>query len=237
MRPRYGALVRSARRSFVLALVGGVSLLAACGADQAPEVAPTTTAPVGLEADACLVRVHGRGDTGALPVERDGYVELAPTGNAVDGDGHVWLYGDDEEYTAALARITSAVEAVGCERVVLNGFSNGGGFVGRLLCRGEDLDGALRGVVLDDPVPDEGATGCAPPPSTQVAVYWTGALTAAAPGTSCASIGYVCFGDEVVGIDAYAASVGAEVQASPNTEHVWFREAPETTAWLDVGGS
>lgn len=226
--------MRTAPLRPAVVLLLGLLVLAACGDDAAPEAAATTTAPDGLRAEACLVRVHGRSDTGARPVEHDGYVELAPTGNAVDGDGHVWLYGDDEAYDDAVARITAAVDAVGCERVVLNGFSNGGGFVGRMLCRGEDLGGTLRGVVIDDPVPDEGVTDCAAAPSTRVAVYWTGALTVATPGASCASIGYVCFGDEIVGIDAYAASVGAEVQPSPHTEHTWFREAPETTAWLDI---
>lgn len=207
---------------------------AGCGADEGPAAAPTTTAPEGLDAEACLVRVHGRGGTGALPIEHEGYVELAPTGNAVHDAGHVWLYGDDEDYASALGRLTAAVEGAGCERVVLHGFSNGGALVGHLLCRGEDLGGTLVGVVIDDPVPDQGAEGCTPPPAVRVAVYWTGALTQATAGTSCASIGFVCRGDELVGIDAYAAAVGAEVQASPNSEHAWYLDAPEATAWLDT---
>ncbi len=226
---------RHARRAPapIALVVVAASSLASCGGDSGPEAAPTTTAPTGIDADACLVWVHGRGGTGGDPVERDGYAELAPIGNGTWDEGYVWLYDSEERYADARGRIVDAVDAAGCDRIVLDGFSNGAAFAGHLLCRGEDLGGRLRGVVVDDPVPDEGTVGCTPAPGVRVAVYWTGALAEATAGRSCDDVGYTCRGDELVGIDAYAASMGAEVQASPHAEHVWHREAPEATAWLD----
>lgn len=178
------------------------------------------------------MRVHGRSETGALPVERDGYLELAPIGTTTSGDGHMWEYDDPDDRADGLARITEAVDAAGCERVVLHGFSNGGGFVGALVCDGEDLDGRLVGAVVDDPVPDEGTEDCDRDPELPVVVYWTGALVQATPGATCESLGWICAGDTVVGIDAYAAGLGVDVTASPMTEHAWFDDAPEVREFL-----
>lgn len=206
-------------------------LLGACGGDE-PKAASTTTAPTGIESDACLVRVHGRSETGALPVERGDVVELQPIGNFVEGAGHMWLYDNPGDRADALDRITAAVDGVGCEHVVLNGFSNGGGLVGALVCDGEDLDGRLVGAVIDDPVPDEGTRDCAAAPGVEVVVYWTGALTEATAGTSCDSLGWICNGTTIVGIDAYADGLGVDVTTSPMDGHLWFRDAPELEAWL-----
>lgn len=207
-------------------------LVAGCGGDGGQDLSATTTAPADLTAEACLVRVHGRSETGALPVERGSFVELQPIGNAVAGGGHMWLYDEPDDRADALERITAAVDGAGCERVVLNGFSNGGGLIGALVCDGEDLDGRLVGAVIDDPVPDEGTRECSLAPGVEVAVYWTGALTEATAGTSCESLGWVCTGTTIVGIDAYARGLGVDVTTSPMDGHVWFRDAPELEAWL-----
>lgn len=217
-------------------MAGLVALLAACGDDE-PSAAPTPTAPErsDVTSEACLVRIHGRSETGADPVARDGYAEVSPTGNGPAGEGHEWVYDTDETYEEARDLVVGWVDAVACERVVLNGFSNGGGFTGALLCRGEDFGGRLAGVVIDDPVPDDAVEDCDPAPDVPVALYWTGALTEAEAGVACDDIGYTCAGETLLGIDAYAEALGVEAQASPNEEHVWFRDAPELPTWLGIG--
>ena len=209
------------------------SLLAACSDDEG--ATPPTTLPAGFEADRCLVRVHGRTETGAPPEQRDGYAVLSPTGNAREGDGHEWVYDTDEHAEEALTQVREAVDAAGCERVVLHGFSNGGGFVGALVCSGEDLDGRLVGAVIDDPVPDEGVVDCRRADGVDAALYWTGALTEAEPGADCDEIHWTCQGDVLLGIDAYADALGVEVQPSPHDEHVWYDGAPEVEGWLVQG--
>ena len=73
---------------------------------------------------------------------------------------------------------------------------------------------------------------CAPDPSVAVTLYATGALDATAqPGWQCADGDWTCEGGETIGIDAYAEALGTTVRPSPFTEHAWFVDAPETTAW------
>ena len=73
---------------------------------------------------------------------------------------------------------------------------------------------------------------CACASGVDVALYWTGALTIATAGTDCESISYTCEGERLIGIDAYADELGTVAQPSPHDEHVWYRDAPELTAWL-----
>jgi hypothetical protein len=204
--------------------------LSGCGGDD--EATPATTLPAGFRADRCLVRLHGKGETGAEPVIRDGLAELSPTGNDRAGDGHQWRYVPDDRFDEARAAVAAAIEAAGCERVALDGFSNGGGFAGALVCRGETFGGTLVGVVIDDPVTDEAVLGCAPAPGVERALYWTGALDDVAPGADCDDIGWTCAGGTIIGVDAYAAELGVPVQPSPFDDHRWFRDAPELEAWL-----
>lgn len=223
-------------RSTPAVLLLFLALIGACRTESAPRTSPTTE-PADVAASSCLVRVHGRSETGAPAVHRDGFAELSPTGNVEDG-GHMWFY-DAEHYEDALERVRAAVDAAGCEEgVVLNGFSNGGAFVGHLACRGESLDGRLIGVVIDDPVPDEGVVGCRPPEGLRVALYWTGALDdEAEPGRSCADAGWICSGSDIIGIERYAEELGVPVQASPFDEHRWHRDPPELTDWLAEHGA
>jgi len=220
---------RSSRR-LAGAVTGLVTLvLPACGDDAAT---PTTTVPPGFTAERCLVRLHGKGDTGAAPVLQDGFAELSPTGNVGAGDGHQWLYFPDERYDEARGAVADAIDAAGCERVVLAGFSNGGGFAGALFCRGETFGGTVVGVVVDDPVTDEAVLDCAPDAGVDAALYWTGALDDVTAGVDCGEIGWTCAGGTIIGVDAYASALGVEVQASPFADHEWYRDAPELEAWL-----
>ena len=117
---------------------------------------------------------------------------------------------------------------------MVHGFSNGGAFAGALYCRGETLGGRLRGVIVDDPVPDHGTAGCTPPAGVPVALYWTGALTEATPGADSAPLDWTCAGGSLVGIDAYAAALGTPVLPSPNRGHQPVADPPQVAAWLGL---
>ncbi len=235
---------RAASRRRTLAVAVLVTVPAACGNGADSEgttgetVAEPVTTPVDLTTSAppdCLVRIHGKGGTGSeTTASTTGGQTLqivSPTGNADGWGGRQWLYFPDDSYTEARDTVDDATAA--CARIVLNGFSNGAAFVGKLYCRGETFDERLVGVVIDDPVTDEGTAGCAPPPDIEIALYWTGALTdQASIGVNCADIDWTCDGETVVGIDEYAARLGVEITPSPFQDHAWYTDAPETTAWF-----
>ena len=189
--------------------------------------------PEDFSAERCLVRVHGRSDTGAPPERRDGYAVVAPDGNErFDSGGRVWVYDDEASYASARERLVEVIEAVGCEQVVLHGFSNGAAFVGSLVCRGETFDGRLRGAMIDDPVPDDSSPDCSPDPGVQLVLYWTGGLAEAVAGTPCDDLGWTCAGTELVGVEEYARRLGIEVTTSAHDEHRPYDDAPELTEWL-----
>jgi len=156
-----------------------------------------------------------------------------PSGNAKGWGGRQWLYFPDSKYLKARQIVEDALDDVGCRAAVIHGFSNGGAFAAKLYCRGETFGGRVVGYVIDDPVTDHGVEACRPNPATQAVLYWTGALESAAPaGASCKPIDWTCEGDSVVGIDAYAASLGIAVTPSPFTQHQSFDDAPEIRRWL-----
>ena len=155
---------------------------------------------------------------------------ISPTGNAEGWGGRQWLYFPEADYEAARTIVADAV--AGCDQVILDGFSNGASFAAKLYCRGETFEGRLVGVVVDDPVTDEGVEGCQPDPSVDLTLYWTGALDAQAqPGWDCAEADWTCEGGVTIGIDAYAAALGTEPLESPFDEHQWYLDAPELTQW------
>ena len=93
----------------------------------------------------------------------------------------------------------------------------------------------MAGVVIDDPVPDNGAAGCTPSAGVPAALYWTGGLDAEAqPGADCGAIDWTCDGGTTIGIEAYAEALGLDIQPSPFTEHEWYVDAPEIVTWLEV---
>jgi pimeloyl-ACP methyl ester carboxylesterase len=155
---------------------------------------------------------------------------VSPNGNEPVGDGWEWRYFPEDRFAQAVDVVDQA--ATGCDEVIIDGFSNGGAFAAKLYCRGETLDGRLRGVVVDDPVVDHATEGCAPDPIVNVALYWTGALEPpAVPGWECAEGGWTCEGGTTVGIDAYAAALATEILPSPFEDHQWYLDAPELTLW------
>ena len=211
-----------ARRGAVVVLVGLLAAACASGTSR-----PTTAPPTAL--GRCVVFLHGKGAKGAPEVDDGPVATLSPDGNADGWGARQWLYDSDARFAQALAVVRSASEP--CARVILHGFSNGGAFAAKLVCRGETLDGRLVGVVVDDPVPDHGVEPCAPAAGVKVALYWTGALTQAVAGWSCAAQDWTCEGGTTIGIDAYAAKLGAAVQPSPQTQHAPDAAAPELTSW------
>src|SRR4051812_4468247 len=138
---------RWAKRLMALGLVGAGA--SACGSDSAQ---PAVT----IQADKCLISLHGKGGRGSDAVQRDGYVMASPTGNADGWGGRQWLYFPEERYTEAVGIVRSAIDATGCTDVVIHGFSNGAAFAASMYCHGESFDGRLRGIVVDDPVTDQG---------------------------------------------------------------------------------
>ncbi|MFT3851517.1 MAG: hypothetical protein QM733_02045 [Ilumatobacteraceae bacterium] len=158
-----------------------------------------------------------------------------PPGNAAGWGGRQWLYFPDDRYAEAVAIVRSAIDATGCTDVVIHGFSNGAAFAASMYCHGESFDGRLRGVIVDDPVTDHGTESCNPAPGVEVALYWTGGLDEESkPGAACKPMDWTCQGDSLVGIEAYAASMGAPVLASTNSSHAPMDEPPEIRTWLGL---
>ena len=218
----------------IVVLFAAVAALAgvSCSSDD-ERPAPTAPERSEVQAERCLVRLHGRSESGAEPVDAGDHAEVSPTGNDTAEGGFQWVYGTPDELAEATDRVESWLDAVGCREVILNGFSNGGGLLGALHCSGETFDGRVVGVVIDDPVPDDAVTDCGADPEVPVAVYWTGGLDRAVAGAACDDLGFTCAGERLLGIDAYAEALGSSVTASPHKAHEWYRQAPETTAWPD----
>lgn len=208
-----------------LALGSVVMASVACSTDDTPSEA--------VAAEDCIVWLHGRGDAGGPPTVEDGVAHLHPSANRPFESGRVWIYDTADAYAEAVGIVRGAADEAGCTRVALDGFSNGGSFAAALHCDGEDLDGRLVGVVVDDPVTDGATAGCDPAPGVEVALYWTGALEALAPpGSSCEAVGFTCEGDTVLAVADYAAALGTPVRPSPFEDHRWHLDAPELRGWL-----
>jgi hypothetical protein len=211
------------------AAVTGAALLTACGATSSARTPSVVAAGA-----PCVVRLHGKGGSGAATrTDPDGRRIVSPAGNDGGWGGRQWSYATDGTFAEAVAVVMRAVAAERCSAVVLHGFSNGGAFAAKLYCRAEQLGGRLRGVVVDDPVPDGGVRLCAPPDGVRVALYWTGALASTAtPGWDCRAADWTCEGGTTIGVDAYAAALGTTPISSPHAEHRWNDAAPELVDWL-----
>src|SRR5690606_26609900 len=156
--------------------------------------------------------LHGRSDRGHAAREEDGFTILAPDANEeYERDGRVLVYDDEDAFAEARAIVADTVDRAGCEVVAVHGFSNGAAFAGALACSGETFDGRLRGVIIDDPVPDVGTEDCALGDGVEIALYWTGGLTEAEPGASCAELTWTCRGTHLIGIEAYAENLGVDI--------------------------
>lgn len=200
-----------------------------CGGDDAADEPEA----VEVSADRCIVRLHGKGSQGAPPtVDGDGVAVLSPDGNGTGWGARQWDYDTDAGIAEATDIITATVDEAACERVVVHGFSNGASMAAAFLCTGDDLDGRLVGVIVDDPVTDESSADCAPA-DIPIAIYWTGALAETAPaGTQCDTIDWTCEGGVVLGIERYATDIGVEVTQSPFDDHRWYVDSPLPLTWL-----
>jgi pimeloyl-ACP methyl ester carboxylesterase len=194
----------------------------------------TTTAPAApATAVRCELRLHGKGGTGASTTTSNGVKVVQPTGNGAGWGGRQWLYFPENRYVEARKVVADAIAREGCERVVLNGFSNGGAFAAKLYCRGENFDGRLVGAMIDDPVTDNAVNGCAPAAGVRSVLYWTGALEGdAVAGWQCSKGDWTCEGGTTLGIRAYSAALGVSATASPNSGHDRNTRAPEPARWL-----
>jgi hypothetical protein len=180
----------------------------------------------------CVLALHGLGGAGSPSVRGlDGVTYVRPTGN--DVANRRWFYSDEGSYRSALDVVQRAIDDNGCSAVVIDGFSNGGGFAGKMLCRGETFGGRVVGYVLDDPVTDRsGDAGCRRPDGVNAVMYWTGGLDFAPAGLNCPASGWTCEGGTLVGRDVYAARLGVPVLASIHRTHQPYVWPPEIAAWL-----
>lgn len=233
---------RTGGRAWAVATLGALVLAtAACGvgaaAGSSSDQLDTATSGVSADADAdgvrCVVHLHGKSGGGGEPYVNDDITYVFPDGNAEGWGGRQWLYFPDEDYETARQVVADAT--AGCGAILLGGFSNGAAFAAKLFCRGETFDGRLLGVVVDDPVTDEGVVDCSPVPGIRLTLYWTGALAETAqPGWDCSLGDWTCEGGITIGIEAYAEWLDTDVTDSPFTEHQPYIDAPELDDWTPV---
>jgi hypothetical protein len=210
----------------------------AVGATGGSTVPTEPTVPDGSVADGtelprCIVRLHGAGGGGQPTMVWGGVADVMPNGNGqLTAGGLLWDYDGADDLAEAREIVEQAVAP--CDAIMLDGFSNGAAFAARLYCLGENFDGRLLRVVVDDPVTDASVADCAPDPSVAVALYWTGGLAPiSAPGTDCSGTEHVCLGGTMLGIDAFAEALGVEPIPSIYTDHQWHWYAPELADWSD----
>ncbi len=157
--------MRTWRSTLVLLFLGLVAVAAVAGASLAAGALDGIGTDIRGDATGrCVVSLHGKGGDGRGPRALSGITHLAPAGNG-DGDGwgpHHWEYADPTAYSAALKKVTEAIDDKSCGQVVLTGFSNGGAMAAKIYCSGESLGGRMVGVIIDDPVPDRTVDDCAP---------------------------------------------------------------------------
>jgi pimeloyl-ACP methyl ester carboxylesterase len=210
-----------------------VLLACACGREAA-RTSATPAAPIlppGADKK-CVVKLHGKGG-GAQPGSVASDVEyLHPGGNDSGWGGREWRYFPEVRYQQVRATVAVALDAAGCGRALVQGFSNGAAAAAKLYCRGEDFGGRVLGYVIDDPVPDSGVLGCQPRAGTQLRLYWTGGLAIATDGWLCATQDWTCEGGRTIGIARYARELGTEAVPSIHSTHAQYEAPPEITAWL-----
>jgi pimeloyl-ACP methyl ester carboxylesterase len=229
---RIGGLWRKRRRVIAVAAVGVAGTTSSADAAKSADTTPPSTDDASDSGGRCIVRLHGKSGAGGESYEEDGVMNVLPDGNAEGWGGRQWMYFPEEKYLEARSIVADAIESSGCENIIINGFSNGGAFAAKLYCRGETFDGRVVRFVVDDPVPDEGVLECSPDPTVALTLYWTGALApTATPGWNCSEADWTCEGGVTIGIDAYAAALGVEVQQSKFDEHAWYWDAPELGDW------
>lgn len=222
----------SSSRSPGAGLVAALLLASACGQENASHVTEVAAPILPRAADKkCVLLLHGKGG-GALPSSVSEDVEyLRPGGNDSGWGGREWRYFPEDRYGQFRASIAAHLDASGCGRTVVHGFSNGGAAAAKLYCRGENFDGRVIGYIIDDPVPDEGVMACKPRSGVRIRLYWTGGLTAE-DGGSCATRDWTCEGGRTIGIERYAGKLGTRAAPSIHTAHAEYAAPPEVPGWL-----
>jgi pimeloyl-ACP methyl ester carboxylesterase len=211
-------------------------LACACGREGAVTAATTVQPATPIlppgAAKKCVVLLHGKGG-GALPSSVAGDIEyLRPGGNGEGWGGREWRYFPDDRYAEVRATVAGTLDAAGCGRAVVQGFSNGGAAAAKLYCRSEDFGGRVIGYIVDDPVPDSGTVGCKPRSGMHLRLFWTGGLATAKDGWTCATQDWTCEGGRTIGIERYARELGTEAAPSIHTTHAQFDAPPDLAAWL-----
>ena len=180
----------------------------------------------------CVVVLHGKGQTGQPQQTVGDITYVRPAGNADGWGGRQWLYFPDDRYQEVRGVVDQAITSAGCAKAVIQGFSNGASAAARLYCRGETFGGRAAGYIVDDPVPDGAVEPCTPPAAVPIRLYWSGALTQATEGWSCASADWTCESGTTIGIERYARGLGTEVRPSIHREHRDYATPPEQAEWL-----
>ncbi len=178
----------------------------------------------------CVVRLHGKGASGTPTTSANGVTYLSPTGNAAGWGGRQWLYYPSASFAAARTIVANALDDEGCTRVIIDGFSNGAAFAGKLYCSSETFGGRLVRVIIDDPVTDHAVEKCAGASGVTVTLYWTGALEGqAVAGWNCALSDWTCEGGSTIGIAAYTNALSTVLKPSPAGGHSPYTNPPELT--------
>ena len=227
-------VIASERVAPVVAVLVAGLLVSACSRDGAATVVAQAAPILPASADKkCVLFLHGKGAT-AMPSSAAGDVEfLRPGGNGTGWGGREWRYFPRDRYEELRGALSGALDAAGCGRVVVQGFSNGAAAAAKLYCAGENLGGRVIGYIADDPVPDAGVVGCKPQAGMPVRLYWTGALSTATDGWSCATLDWTCEGGKTIGMERYARELGTVGAPSIHSTHVEYASPPEVAAWLD----
>jgi pimeloyl-ACP methyl ester carboxylesterase len=209
-------------------------LVCACGGNGTTTAASPAKPLLAASANKkCVLSLHGKGAAG-MPASTTGDIEyLRPGGNDTAWGGREWRYFPQGRYEELRGSLSAALDAAGCGRVIVQGFSNGAAAAAKLYCTGETFGGRVVGYIADDPVPDAGVVGCKPHPGMHIRLYWTGALSAATDGWSCATQDWTCEGGQTIGIERYARELGTAAAPSIHSTHMEYTTPPEVAAWLD----
>ena len=222
--------------------------------------APEPTTPPATDADTsgsghpvpgegCVVFLHGAGfPTPAYTEDWGDKTFIFPVSGNPEWP-HFWLYDgpfldyetDDTSYDAMVSIVRAAIDQNNCGPVFITGVSNGGGFLAKMYCRGEDFGGRLFAVHVDDPVPDAGVVGCSPSPSVIMSMFTHSTeLTDQARALDngrCTSTDseygpWYCDDDTALTLEAYEAEIGQQSIFS-RTDH-GGTPSDETSFWKIV---
>lgn len=157
----------------------------------------------------CVVTLHGKGGAGGATWQNGDITMISPTGNG-DGGGwgpaH-WEYATPTTFNQAYGIINNSITPENCGQVSLIGFSNGASMAAKVFCQGQTFNNRLVGVIVDDPVPDQGVDNCAPGSGVAVRLIFSNDMGWITDGTACPG-GWTCQGT-LYGRATYQSKLGA----------------------------